>query len=254
MLDTDGYFYSTIADLQESTGLTRYQQDRAIKSLAEINLIECCKKGIPARRYFRVNNDIELLRQLLEKGERIMLSLNPSTVQNNKQVCGKVANLFAENSQTCMRETYKHTYNPNNKSKDINPNLSILPDGIDITDNSSEERDRYSEIIKENIEYECQTEKERIDELVGIMLDVICSKRETIRVNGEEIPQEIVRSRFLKLDSGHIEYVTDAMKKSAPDVRNIRAYLITVLYNAPTTMDSYYSAWVNHDMLDTYRK
>ena len=109
MLDAEGYFYSTIADLQESTGLTRYQQDRAIKSLAEFDLIECCKKGIPARRYFRINNDMELLKMFLEKGERIMLSLNPLAVQNNKQVCGKLTNLSAENSQTCLWETDKHT-------------------------------------------------------------------------------------------------------------------------------------------------
>ena len=127
MLDEQGFFYSTIADLQESTGLTRYQQDRAIKNLTEFALIECCKKGIPARRYFRINNDVGLLRQLLKKGEMIMQSLNPLTVQNSKQVCGKLTNLSAENSQTCLRETCKHTYNLNNKSKDKNPNQSINP-------------------------------------------------------------------------------------------------------------------------------
>ncbi|MCM1166661.1 MAG: hypothetical protein NC299_14225 [Lachnospiraceae bacterium] len=102
MLDEDGCFYSTIADLQESTGLTRYQQDGAIKYLAETGLIECCKKGIPARRFFRVNNDIVLLRTLLQNGEGIMRSLNPLTVKNSKQVCKFSTNLSAENSQTCL--------------------------------------------------------------------------------------------------------------------------------------------------------
>ena len=253
LLDEQGFFYSTINDLQESTGLTRYQQDRAIKDLAEFGLIECCKKGIPARRYFRIINDVGLLRRLLEKGEMIMQSLNPLTVQNSKQVCGKLTNLFAENSQTCLRETDKHTYNLNNKSKDKNPNQSIYPDGIDMIDNSSEsgsveERDEYRELIKENIEYECQTEKNKIDELVEIMLDVICSQKDTIRVNGEDMPHEVVKSRFLKLNSSHIDYVLTALQKNTSDVKNIRAYLITALYNAPTTMDSYYTAWVNHDM------
>ena len=80
------------------------------------------------------------------------------------------------------------------------------------------------------------------------MLDVICSANDTVRVNGENMPQEIVKSRFLKLNSSHIDYVLTALKKNTSEVRNIRAYLITALYNAPTTIDSYYTAWVNHDM------
>ena len=118
---------------------------------------------------------------------------------------------------------------------------------------SLEERDKYREIVKENIEYEYQTEKGKIDELVEIMLDVICSKKDAIRVNGENIPHEVVKSRFLKLDSSHIDYVLTAMRKNTSDVKNIRAYLITALYNAPATMDSYYTAWVNHDMYGNSR-
>ena len=149
-------------------------------------------------------------------------------------------------------------YNLKKKSKDNNPNQSILSDGIDMMDNSSkinssEERSKYLEIIKENIEYEYQFEKEKIDELVEIMLDVICSKKDAIRVNGEDIPHEVVKSRFLKLDSSHIDYVLTAMQKNTSDVKNIRAYLITALYNAPATMDSYYTAWVNHDMYGNSR-
>lgn len=256
MLDADGYFYSTIADLQESTGLTRYQQDSAIKNLTEVNLIECCKKGIPSRRFFRVNDDVDLLQKLLQKGEDIMHSLNPLTRKNRKQVCGKLTNLSAEKSQTCLGKTYKHTYNPNNKSLVNNPNQSIpqTADVIDRIDNStksccsSEERAEYLQLIRDNIEYVYQTEKEKIDELVSIMLDVICSTNKTVRVNGEDMPQEVVKNRFLKLDSSHIDYVLTVLKKNTSEVRNIRAYLITALYNAPTTIDSYYTAWVNHDM------
>ena len=137
-----------------------------------------------------------------------------------------------------------------------NPNQSIpqTADVIDRIDNStkvycsSEERERYLEIIRENIEYDYQAEKEKVDELTAIMLDVVCSTSSTVRVNGEDMPQEIVKSRFLKLNSSHIDYVLTALKKNTSEVRNIRAYLITALYNAPTTIDSYYTAWVNHDM------
>ena len=80
------------------------------------------------------------------------------------------------------------------------------------------------------------------------MLDVICSMKDMIRVNGEDIPHGVVKSRFLKIDSSHIDYVLTSLKKNTSEVRNIRAYLITALYNAPTTIDGYYTAWVNHDM------
>ena len=69
----------------------------------------------------------------------------------------------------------------------------------------------------------------------------------TIRINGEDMPQQVVKSRFLKLNSSHIEYVLEAMNKNPADIRNIRAYLLTALYNASLTIDNYYSALVNHD-------
>lgn len=250
LLDDDGYFYSTIADLQESTGLSRYQQEGAIKNLIDVNLIECCKKGIPARRFFRVNNDADLLRTILQKGEEIILSLGAKT---SKQVCGNLTNLSAENSQTCLGKTCNHTYNLKKETKVNNPNQSIYTDGIDRIDNSERiilfnDRERYRETIHTNIEYDFISEKVEVDELVEIMLDVICSTNKTVRVNGEDVLHEVVKSRFLKLDGEHIDYVLSALKKNTTEVRNIRAYLITALYNAPTTIDSYYTARVNHDL------
>ena len=103
---------------------------------------------------------------------------------------------------------------------------SINLDGMDRMD----ERGEYEEIIKENLDY-----------------DILCSTAPTIRINGEDMPQQVVKSRFLKLNSSHIEYVLEAMNKNPSDIRNIRAYLLTALYNASLTIDNYYSALVNHD-------
>ena len=89
---------------------------------------------------------------------------------------------------------------------------------------------------------------DRVNEMVEIMLDAICSTRPTIRINGEDMPQQVVKSRFLKLNSSHIEYVLHAMNECPSDIRNIRAYMLTTLYNASLTMDNYYSALVNHDL------
>lgn len=113
-----------------------------------------------------------------------------------------------------------------------------------------DEREKYREIIRRNIDYEYypESEKKRVDEFVEIMLDVICSGSATVRANGAEIPAEAVRSRFLNIRSDHIDYVLDALHRSAPDIRNIRAYLITALYNAPVTEDNYYSAQARHDI------
>ena len=126
---------------------------------------------------------------------------------------------------------------------------SINPDGMDVID----ERERYEELIRENLEIGILSQDphydiDRVNELVEIMLDAVCSKSPTIRINGEDMPQQVVKSRFLKLDSSHIEYVLHAMDECPSDIRNIRAYLLTTLYNASLTMDNYYSALVNHDM------
>ena len=132
------------------------------------------------------------------------------------------------------------------RNTDLNNYQSINLDGMDRMD----ERERYREIIEENIEYEIMKDRpdgDRLGEIVEIMLDAVCSTAPTIRINGEDMPQQVVKSRFLKLDSSHIEYVFHAMKDCPSDIRNIRAYLLTTLYNAPATMDNFYSAKVNHD-------
>src|SRR5699024_11083876 len=121
--------------------------------------------------------------------------------------------------------------------------------GYDETDAIALRRE-YREIIEDNIEFNILSKRpdgDRLQEIVEIMLDAICSSSKTIRINGEDMPQEVVKSRFLKLNSSHIEYVFHAMENCPSDIRNIRAYLLTTLYNAPITMDNYYTALVNHD-------
>ena len=134
------------------------------------------------------------------------------------------------------------------ENTDLNNYQSINLDGMDMMD----ERSEYEEIIRENLDYNilCQDpkfDKDRFREIMDIMLDAVCSTAPTIRINGEDMPQQVVKSRFLKLNSSHIEYVLEAMSKNPSDIRNIRAYLLTALYNASLTIDNYYSALVNHD-------
>ena len=115
------------------------------------------------------------------------------------------------------------------------------------------ERESYRELILENIEYDIliqneRMDRDRLDELVELMVDTVCSRREIIRIAGDDYPAEVVKSRFLKLNSAHIEYVLNRMRENTTYVRNIKKYLLAALYNAPATIDSYYTSLVSHDM------
>ena len=127
------------------------------------------------------------------------------------------------------------------------PAAASRPDGIDRIDLVN----AYREIVRENVEYDCLVPRygvERMDETVELILETILSKRPYIRIAGDDFPREVVKSRFLKLNSSHLEYVFDCIDKNTTKVNNIKAYLLAALYNAPTTMDSFYRAEVNHDL------
>ena len=137
-----------------------------------------------------------------------------------------------------------------------NPILSSpqTPTGVSRTGRDwMRERENYRELILENIEYDYLCRDDRLDrdmlnELVELMVDTVCSRRETIRIAGDDYPAEVVKSRFLKLNSSHIEYVLDRMRENTTYVRNIKKYLLAALYNAPATIDSYYTSLVSHDL------
>ena len=109
----------------------------------------------------------------------------------------------------------------------------------------------YRDIIHENIEYPFMVDrfgKERVDELADLILETVCTARKTLRIAGDDYPAELVKAKFLKLNSGHIEFVIDCLKNNTTEVRNIKKYMLAVLFNAPSTIDSYYTALVAHDM------
>ena len=118
---------------------------------------------------------------------------------------------------------------------------------------SKGEMDAYREMIRENIDYdgfvrERPYDAGQLDEMVEIMVEAVCSRKETIRVAGDDFPQAVVKSRMLKLDREHIVFVFDCLKENTTQVRNMKQYLLTVLYNAPATIENHYAAQVNHDL------
>ena len=199
-----------------------------------------------------------------EKGR--MSSMVFEIYEKPQEVLPEAGNPYTENPDADNPVTEKpYTGNPAQRNTDqvitektntsLNNYQSINLDGMDRMD----ERESYRELLWENLEldilaHDTRLDMDRVNELLEIMLDAVCSTSPTIRINGEDMPQQVVKSRFLKLNSSHIEYVLQAMNENPSAIRNIRAYLLTALYNAPLTMDNYYSALVNHDLYGGGRK
>ena len=150
-----------------------------------------------------------------------------------------------------------NTKESNIQQSSIEESNPILSNHTETTDSMGTDemvkRKQYRELLKENIEYDILKEnhpldKERIEELLELMTDAVCTNRSTLRIAGDDYPADVVRSRLLKLNSLHIEYVLECMARNTTEVRNIKKYLLAALYNAPLTMDSYYTGLVSHDM------
>jgi len=111
----------------------------------------------------------------------------------------------------------------------------------------------YEEIIKDNIEYDIlmqdpRMEKDRLDEIVDLILETVCTARKRVRIAGDDYPAELVKGKLLKLDSEHIRFVLNCMSENTTKIRNMKQYLKAALFNAPSTIDNYYTSLVAHDM------
>ncbi len=221
---------STLKELEENGYLVRHRSrdDKGRLVTTEFDIYESPQAGLPhGGNPHRENPDVD----------------NPDVDNpdvDNPDVDNPCGDKSAQISTDQVITQERNTLSKNNQSINL--------DGMDRMD----ERNRYEEIIRQNLDYDilCQDPKfdnDRFQEMIDIMLDAVCSTAPTIRINGEDMPQQVVKSRFLKLNSSHIEYVFEVMNKNPADIRNIKAYLLTALYNASLTIDNYYSALVNHD-------
>lgn len=123
------------------------------------------------------------------------------------------------------------------------------------TEVTAAEMQQYREIVAQNISYdllyqEYPHQQEQLEEILEILTETICTTRQTVRVAGNNFPAEIVKSRLLKLTAEHIRFVLGCLSRNTTKIRNIRQYLLTTLYNAPTTIDNYYAAMVSHDLAE----
>lgn len=151
----------------------------------------------------------------------------------------------SQNGGTNTENTQKNTIR--DYSNHINQSCQSEKDGID-------RMDKYMEQIKANLEYDIfmsddsYHDRELYHELYEIIYEIVCIKHEAVRIGGEVYPYELVKERFLMLNSSHLQYVIDCMQSTTVKITNVKAYMITALYNAPSTMKHYYQQEVNHDM------
>ena len=154
-----------------------------------------------------------------------------------------------------ISKTNSNNININNtkESNNIlsNPIVKNAVDGMGREEESLFEK--YTKMVKDNIDYDVlisrhYLEKSMIDGMVNLIVETIISEKDYIIISSTKFPKEAVKSRFSKLDISHIEYVLECMNHNTTNIKNIKKYLLAALYNAPTTIDSYYKARVQHDM------
>lgn len=238
-LDKEGNIY-IIFTLQEAMEFLGVGHEKAVKLFATldqergIGLIRRKKlgQGRPAMIYvmnIEEPEDSDLPRD----------SQNPRKPENGSQ-------------DVCKQECNKTNINKTDVS-----NQSINPDdtkkGHTGLSNRIDYMAYYEEIVKSNVEHDVLMERHPYDRdtiqgIVDLITDTVTSRRKTIRLDCQDIPQELVKSRFLKLTFCHIEYILEQLSKNMTKIRNLRSYLLTVLYNAPATMSAYYCAAVAYDL------
>ena len=230
------FIYFTLEDALEYLCCGHTKAVSLFGELDKSGLIERKKQGQGKPTKIYVKN-------FVRKAEVLTSEKRKSKVpQSGSQDFRKTASNNTELNHTDLNDTEPSIYPARELSEERTP----AADAMDTIR-------AYRQIIMENIAYDSTRRQlgydaDILDEIVDIMVDTVCSGRPMIRIGGQDFPLEVVKSRLLKLNSEHIHYVVDSLKANTTKVRNIRAYLLTALYNAPTTISSYYTALVNHDL------
>ena len=237
-LDDNGrvYIFFTVKQIMKAMQISNKTATKLLHELENTGFIEREKQG-------------------LTKPDRIYMKNFLSVVyKGNLQTC---KNFISGDEESTSHEMENlHTNNTDSINTDISNTESI----VSIRENGCDAMDEYrtyENLIRSHIEYEllCQDypyERESLEEILFIIVDTITSHNETVRISGDDKPAEVVKSRFMKLTKEHIEYVLQGLKDNPVKVRNIKAYLLASLYNAPTTISNYYTALVNHNMANGF--
>lgn len=241
---------------------------KCVKILAElddkkgIGLIERKKQGLgkPDIIYVKNFDSFEDKRRPEDSEESPAATIESPDLQNMKDRDCKNGKSRLANSVSQDLQNQETNYNNNNKSdlsyiNHINQSYQSNDGNAAIDEIDSEKMlSGYIEQIKENIEYDDYmnnndyNDRELYHELYEIIYEIVCIKHETVRIGDEVYPYELVKARFLALNSSHLQYFIGCMQNTTVKITNVKAYMITILFNAPATMKHYYQQEVNHDM------
>ncbi|MDD3138342.1 MAG: DUF6017 domain-containing protein [Lachnospiraceae bacterium] len=218
------FVYCTLESVEVALGCAEQKAIKLLSELETIGLIEKKRQGLGKPNRIYVKNFIE---------PRLSLALN-----NENHGSGTVKDSVQE-----QRNSLGNNTNINNT--DFNNTYPFISEEM-------EERESYKQYFNEqlSIDYlmkENPYDRDRINEILEILLDTVCSKRAVIRIAGDDKPSAVVRSRLMKLDSSHIEFVMSGLKENCTKIRNIKQYILASLYNAPMTISNYYQALYNND-------
>lgn len=240
------YIYFTIEDCMELLGCGRNKAVKCMKELDSetgIGLIEKRRQGFGKSNIIYVKNFTVVEERAIEEKK------DDTEVSNVNY--DKFENETSRSPESKLQEVPKSNLNNtkyNNTKK--SETESIYP-SEDLHMSEIDRMEHYRSLIEDNIRYLdlCdEYDDSEINELVDLMVDVICSDNDKIPINGGTMPKDIVMNRFLKLGYEDLYYVLEMMNKTTTKINNIRTYMLTVLYNAPSTRKRYYAAEVNHGM------
>ena len=228
------FIICTIEEIMEKIGCGNKKAIQLLSELEDkIGLIERKRQGLGKPNLIYVKN---FIRTVDNSGQRHFLKCQNDT-------SGSVRTTSLEMSES-------HGSNTNLSNTDMSNTENLIYPGTD-SDGMAERRS-CEDYFRRSLEYDILLqnnpyEKKTLEGILDLLVDTCCSRKAYIRIAGDNKSGEVVRSRFMKLDSSHIQYVLSCLKENTTDVRNIRQYLLAALYNAPTTISAYYQAKVNYD-------
>ena len=252
-MDEEGraYIYYSLEDIMDALGCSNKKAISIMKELdmdAGIGLIEKKRQGQgkPTMIYLKqfMIQDVQKCRNYTSEEKSVVSEVKNLHILKCKN------DISRSEENTCLEVKNIHTNKNNINNTEFSNNESNLILSGD--DRMRYEMDAYSELIKENIELEILRERHPYDQdllegIFDLILETVLCKNESIIIASNKYPAELVRSKFMKLNSSHVEYAIDCFKGNTTKVRNIKKYLLTTLFNAPSTISGYYQAAVNHD-------
>lgn len=238
-LDSQGRVY-IIYTIEDIMGDLNCGNKKAIQLLSELEgkagLIERKRQGLGKPNLIYVKNFISAEKET----ERHFLKCQNHTSGNGETTHPKVSKGHGTNTE--QNDTEYSDIDPFTSDKTVGKGSEAM-----------RIRAQYESYFWESLEMDILSQDTSLDQealsaMVDLLVDVCCSRKKTIRINREDMPLEVVKSRFMKLKAEHIKYTLMTLENNTTRVRDMKQYMLAVLYNAPTTMNAFYQNWVQHDL------